>query len=137
MRDPDRSPLHAAWRALAAPPPFRALADEDDLTRASVDWLRATFLRATPSDAPLVLPRLRRQRRLTLLLPLAAAATLLLAVGLQQGSGPSAPPAPTLADPSAALAASSVEVLVSQPNRLELRSGVVRLTLLHTAPKPL
>ncbi len=136
MHDPDRRPLQEAWRALAAPPPHRALADEDGLTRASVDWLHAAYLRATPPAAPLVLPRPRRQRRLTLLLPLAAAA-LLLAVGLQEGPGPSAPLVPAHGDPAAALAASPVEVLVSRPDRLELRSGAVRLTLLHTAPKPL
>lgn len=150
-------PLRGLWDAVAAPPPHRALADEDAETRAAVDWLRRAYARVAPAAAPArraARPAARSQRRWPRLLaaPAAAAALLLLARALFFDPGPAAPstlpvaagaasaPAPASPEPPPAAPvpgrAPGVQLLASDPARVEMRSGSVRLILLHPRTEP-
>ncbi len=141
---PDR--LRSAWEELSPPPPFRELADEDAGTRASVAWLAEAYAAVTPAQ-PAAAPRApRRQwRRWLPLLPLAAAAAFLLRAAAEPPLAPEPEPALAAAAVAPAAAAeavapaapsSPVELIASLPDRLELRSGPVRLTLLQPHGTP-
>jgi hypothetical protein len=121
-----RDPLRALWEAVEPPPPARGLADEDAATRAAVQWLQAAHARVAPA---LRMPSAPRRRfRLRPLAPLAAAAALLLLLLVPPRPEPAAaaPPPPR----------AGVELLASGADRIELRSGTVRLILLHPQPPP-
>ncbi len=141
--------LRALYQRLQPPP----LADDaraaDPETARVVGWVQDAWrgLAVPPARVPLVprrsapLPRLLtldpRTRRRTLV---AAAAVLLLLAGaaLWQGLA-GAPPlvsVPRVADGSARPDAGGVEVLAALPDRLELRSGPVRLVLLEPPNEP-
>lgn len=121
--------LRQAWAGIQAPEPFRALAEEDAATQQAVAWLQSALQSIAPAK-----PAIRKSRRgpILRLLTLAAAAALLILLNSPnqpndtepfQASGTVAP------EPS-------IEVLASSRDRLDLRSGPVRLTLIHTTPTP-
>jgi len=152
-RDDELDPLREAWRELDAPEPERALEQPDEAARAALEWMRGAWARVEPPPA-LVPGSLRRARRAPRWFALAAAAgigALLLWAALEGAGGGSAPdpergatvaraevdaPVPVPApEPSAAAeelsaALEQVEIAALSADRMELRSGPVRLILL-------
>lgn len=134
MSDAPTPPLRDLWRELESPPMHRPLADEDAATQASVAWLAAAWRATQPAATP-AQPRARRTTRLLPWIGLAAAAASFALILLRPGASPDlAPPAPD-SPPllAAAPRAPQIEILSSTPERLELRSGAVRLTWLQPA----
>lgn len=136
MSEP-RDPLRALWDAVEPPAAHRTLDGEDDATRAAVAWLQGAYARLEPAAAP---PRLglvpHRARRWPRRIALAAAAAALLLLARAAWNEPR----PGLTLPTEAwipppAAAPEVQVLASDAQRLELRSGPVRLILLHPQPR--
>ncbi len=139
--------LGALYRGLRPPPLADGASEADPETARAVQWMRAAWggleipparVPALPRRAPRALWRLRGPARSRLL----GAAALLLALGgaaLWRALRPGAEPAraPRVAQGPAPAAERGVEVLAALPDRLELRSGPVRLVLLdppHTEP---
>lgn len=147
---PERDPLddlRGAWHQLDAPPATRALHQEDERTQAAVRWMAEAWRQL---DVPFVEPPagLARRPRLRLLRSslLSAAAVLLVAtlglvlphlllggpvtttvVQAPAQLEPAGIPDPFVASPAPAL-------LCTQPDRVQLRTGTVRLTLLRSEP---
>lgn len=145
-RDPRLDELRAAWGRLQTPEPAEALEDADDATRAAVEWMQSAYATLAPRQT--ARPRFARRG----IRPLrraagwaAAAAVLALGCGLWWSSagrvGPmhseprdlvQAPPIRPERPPQPVLASASSD-------RMEFRSGPVRLTLLlepGTSPAP-
>ena len=145
MAEP-RDPLEAlgeAWRSLEPPAPADGLADCDPLTRASVEWLRDAWQRLEP-QRPVALPARSSPnpwRQAVAPLAVAAAVLAVLAGSAWWGTRPGPEPAPRVADLDPTPFAGSVLPLgagagVSHvaSDRIELRSGNVRLVLLTGPP---
>ncbi len=132
--------LRRLYASLRPPPLADDAAEADPETARTVQWMRDAWhgLEIPPARVPRVTRRApRRLRRLRFAL-LAAAAGLLLAAGAALWRGlAGAPPDPAarLAEGPALPDADRVEVLAALPDRVELRSGPVRLVLL-TPPIP-
>jgi len=140
-RDP-LDALGAAWRSLAPPDPAAALDAPDPATRAAIDWMRAAWQAGAPA-APTAIPwrlRLRLARpSVRPLLPWIAAAAATLLVALLLRPAPSPPPGaepvelaahPHPPEPShAGSPGASPELVSLSADRMELRSGPVRLIL--------
>ena len=121
--------LQALYRRLE-PPPLADGAEEADLeTRRVVQWMRGAWrgLEVPPVRVPIAVRRPRRDARFTLL---AAAAALVLGVALWRVLRARVAPAPAPLVQTPAPAADAIEVVAMLPDRLELRSGTVRLVLL-------
>ena len=147
-RDPE--PLDALredWQALVPPAPVRPLADEDAETRTAVDWMRSTWnaLEAPePGSVPTALtrtlasrpaPRLRLVPRIALALAAGLVAWFGFAVLRPAQDPTSSTEAPVeLASvetaPAPSMQAAPI-VLAANTERVELRSGSVRLVLLQ------
>ena len=144
--------LRAAWQGLPAPEPAPELTDEDATTRAAVDWLARAWasLPVPQARPPRIEPRPARPPARLHRLPRwpAAAAAALLAVllavplliealtgdgalsGTPVAAAPSDDTTPVMPGPPAALPpASSARLLAVGDDRVDLRSGNVRLTL--------
>jgi len=138
-RDPLEA-LRAAWRAIEPADPG-SLAEEqlDPATRAVIQRLRRAYALAGPE--PAALPwriRLALHRRALRRVAVAALVLALSALAVREFAHPSgsqtAPePAPIAAEPAAA-AEAGVLLASLTPERMELRSGPVRLILLTPAP---
>ena len=132
--------LRELYRALQPPPLADDADDADPETARAVQWMRDAWqgLEIPAARVPMAPRRVRRVAR-PLRFALLAAAAALLALGgaalwRALGRAPSAPSsAPRLADRPAPRDTSGVEVLAALPDRLELRSGPVRLVLLAPA----
>lgn len=147
MSDPELEALRQAWQRIEAPEAHRALAEEDADTRRAVAWLQSAFQTLQPAaPARRAMPfRTLGRPRLLRGIRFAAAAALLAALGLglfraEPAVSPSSTtvraPGPELGAPARApeLAtepAPAIQLLASSRERVELRSGAVRLTLLH------
>ena len=129
MRDEELKALRKAWSAVRAPEPFRPLSEEDTATQRAVAWLQDALQAQIPTALPAPARRTRMLHPILTLLTLAAAAVVALLL-LQPFRAESA----AILLPMQAASQPAVEVLVSRPGRLELRSGPVRLTLLHPPP---
>jgi hypothetical protein len=145
--DGERDPLDAlqrAFREWPPPGPTRSLADEDAATRRTVAWL-AEALRAQEPARTAPLRRAAPRARQTLLRdarPLAAAALLLLLLGVpflllpERAPAPATPPTPVTRAPPApppGPATAPGLVVAASRERIELRSGPVQLLLLTPA----
>lgn len=136
MSEP-RDPLRALWDAVAAPAAHRPLADEDAATRDAIAWLQGAYARVAPAAAA---PRARLAprpvhawaRRLALV---AAAAVLLLIVRASWNEPRPGRDLPAEARMPPPATAPEIQVLTSDAQRLEMRSGSVRLILLHPQPR--
>jgi len=128
---PDRDPiegLREAWGDLEAPPPDRVLEAPDAETRAALEWMREAW-RALEPPAARIPWRVRLARRAGGLRPIAAAAAVLVAAVVFGRGFFDAPSRPHEAvQPLAALP--EVRIASLDPDRMELRSGPVRLILL-------
>jgi hypothetical protein len=138
-RDALPEDLRRLYARLQPPPLADDIAEADPETARAVRWMQAAWqeLEIPAARVPNLARRApRRLRRLHF--ALAAAAGLLLAAGAALWRGlAGAPPEPAarLAEGPALPAADRVEVLAALPDRVELRSGPVRLVLL-TPPIP-
>lgn len=135
---PERDPydeLREAWDALEAPDPD-ALAERDD---AALAWMRSAW-RAVEAPPAAIPPRLARPtwRALPRVAALAAAAALLVALGTwwrigpgpaPAGPGPIAQASVEETAPEPAAEEPPVQLASIEPDRMELRSGPVRLYL--------
>ena len=140
----DRDPLdelRASWGALEPPAPARPLADEDAPTRAAVGWMTAAWS-ALEAPEPASLPSTLTEQltsRVAPRFPLAARLALALAAGLLAWFGfarsrpahETAAPAETPVEFTAVAAPAAPIVLIANRERVELRSGSVRLVLLQ------
>ena len=151
-RDPDPlDALREAWGRLDAPAPHRALADEDRMTQAAVGWVVRVWRSLESPPLPARLPLRRRMDgrwrarpdRLREWLPrLAAALFLSVLASTWWWARPQADAPPPLERTvdlpvSEPALAPPPQVLANQADRIEMRSGPVRLTLLRqvaTAP---
>jgi hypothetical protein len=131
-RDPVPDELRELYRRLRPPLPPDSAADGDPQTARAVRWMQEAWhgLAIPPARAPAVR---RREWRAAWLLRVAAAAAVLGASAagwraLQRA--PSHAPAETVVQGPAPDGAGGVEVVVAAADRLELRSGTVRLVLL-------
>jgi len=146
--DPELMKLHAAWRAMTPPDPTAGLESPDPRTAATLDWMRAAWSASAPAAPPALPWRLRLQlarRRAAPSAPwLAAAAAVIAAIALFVRDGArdrvreaTTPPCVELAtEPNPAPPRADPEVdapkLVSlTADRMELRSGPVRLILFN------
>jgi ferric-dicitrate binding protein FerR (iron transport regulator) len=139
--------LRRAWATAEPPRPDAALDAADASTRAAVAWMQAAWNRVE-APAPVVPLALRARRRgwRRWAQPLAAAAGVLVALGawlaLQRipgGARPGGVDTETTAQvegPAPALPDTKVEVAALAPDRVELRSGPVRLILLTGEDSP-
>ena len=139
--------LRRAWERLETPRPEPELEDCDPRTRAAVAWMQAAWSRveAPAPRVPLARPALRPQ---PWMLPLAAAAGVLLALAvvfalqrLGVGVRPADVDTPIAAQPASQGAPAprpddAVELAALAPDRVELRSGPVRLILLTGGDSP-
>jgi hypothetical protein len=146
--------LRRAWSRIDAPSPLDDLAQSDERTRAAVEWMRSAWSRVeVPAPVlPARTPRFRRAQRFVL--PLAAAAGALVALGiwfaLQRFGAPvrpedvstkvaqqTTPSEGSAPEEGSAFLASGVEVALLARDRLEVCSGSVCLILLtpESAPK--
>jgi hypothetical protein len=131
MSEHDLDALRRAWAEIPAPAPFRALEEEDADTQRSVAWLRTAWQSADAPQLPALPHRLiPRRRQLPRWIALAAAAGLLAVLGRSWYRTEVEP----LAAPGATPVTPTIEVLASSRERIELRSGTVRLTWLHASP---
>jgi hypothetical protein len=150
LPDPSPADLERAYRELQPPPPHRELREEDAATRASVAWLAQAWsaleapagstIRRAPAarSAGSAGRRAIRLRQLVLLGAAAAILALAFAPLFREASDPRHEPASArlaaaASSPAAAPiahAAPAIEVLHAGRDRVELRSGAVRLTLL-------
>lgn len=150
MPDPSPADFERAYRELQPPPPHRELYEEDAATRASVTWLAQAWsaLEAPASPASRLAPAARsagsagrpaiRLRQLALLGAAAAILALAFAPLFREASDPQHEPASARLAAAASSAAAApiastapaIEVLHAGRDRVELRSGTVRLTLL-------
>jgi hypothetical protein len=129
--------LRGAWRALEPPAATAPIDEPDPATRATVEWLRAAW-RASEPAAPQIwsLPwslRMRLRLRRARLAPIAAAAALVVAIAAGAGVWSShVAESRRLETPRADDVAPSLSLVPSYvtPDRMELRSGAVRLILL-------
>ena len=144
-RAPDQPPadLRRAWSRLEPPRPDPDLEGSDEPTRAAVEWMRAAWsrLEAPAPVVPLALHR-RRSGWRRWAQPLAAAAGVLVALGvwlalqrLEPGVRPDGVDTETTArthvgEPAPVPLDDGVELAALAPDRVELRSGPVRLILL-------
>lgn len=145
MADP-LDDLRRAWQATEAPPVPRELAEEDELTRAAVAWMSQAWHALAPPPAALVLLHARRRRRRNLLRAglgaFAVAAGLLVAALSPVPSPPRSdqPSLPTAATPPPQPAPHPApQLLLTAGDRVVLRAGSVRLTLLRdpaASPSP-
>lgn len=135
MSDNPLDSLAAAWRELDPPSPH---ADEDALTRATVEWLRGAWetLESPTLELPVVQSAAQRDtpRRTLRLLPFAAAVAagwLLLVLWIAR-------PGAESANESIAEATQqelpAMHAIRRDDGSFELRSGVVRLILLDRPP---
>lgn len=139
--------LRRAWAAAEPPPPDPDLDQADASTRAAVAWMQAAWSRveAPVPVAPLAL-RARRSGWRRWAQPLAAAAGVLLALSAAlwlQRSGPAVRPGGVDTETTAQIEGpaptrpdTDVEVAALAPDRVELRSGPVRLILLTGEDSP-
>lgn len=156
---PERDPLDdltAAWRAIEAPRLDAELDDHDPATEAAVDWLRKAWERSAPEtvpetlDAPWRARRLQRRARPVRTF-LAVAASITAVFALVRALGPRASDPPTTVDVAVHTplhpsgdppgeprtspqsmdldSERTPELIASTSERLELRSGNVRLLL--------
>jgi len=133
----------ALYRGLEPDPLADAAGDADPRTARVVAWMRAAWeeLEVPPARAPRALRRRAAPRRLLLLGALAAAALAVLGAALwragprplpahvAQGPVPRAPAEPSAPAPFTA------GVVALPDDRIELRSGPVRLVLLAPPPE--
>ncbi|HEX9794911.1 MAG TPA: hypothetical protein VGC54_13095 [Planctomycetota bacterium] len=161
MREPDADfdALRAAWQRLDAPAPQRRLAAEDESARAAVAWMQRAWeaLEAPAAHLPLRARRRGASRRFAASMPRLAAAALFLgaALGLALISAaerpgvrsvvvaggetappeaPATPQRPAAPQTTATPASEAPRVERNdQPDRVILRSGPVRLTMLRPA----
>jgi len=132
--------LEAAWRSLPLPPPNRELEDEDPATRQAVEWMRSAWvsLEIPRAPAPPVPMRARRRwpsrlARIAAVLVLALGA-LLLARSISAPDETEIARTPPTNDTEARQGPDppppAVALLAATADRIELRSGPVRLVLL-------
>ncbi|MSR47388.1 MAG: hypothetical protein EXS13_10040 [Planctomycetes bacterium] len=155
--------LTAAWRALESPAPTAALDDADPETLATIEWLRAAWQVSeppTPSHVPWRVRARPTLRRAMPWLSFAAAAAMLLlsrvpsarrtpappiapreviATGpdrrpIEAPNDPSAEPVVSAAPPPSAVPPAAP--VITYPDRMELRSGNVRLILFTPIAAP-
>jgi len=139
--------LSQAWQELEAPAANRELEDEDPLTQEAVRWMAEAWSQLeAPAAVATAEGRPRRRLRILRSAARAVAAALLvraLALLFPHGDAPdplvegpptaAGPPPPTVAQPPAQ-AANRPVLLATAEDRIEVRSGSVRLTLLQSAP---
>ncbi|MBL7008656.1 MAG: hypothetical protein ISR76_06630 [Planctomycetes bacterium] len=148
MPEPDPlDALRGAWDQLDAPPAVRELEQEDERTQAAVRWMAEAWreLGAPAAEPPAGMARRPRLRLLRSALLSAAAALLVAALGLffphllLRGpttttvvQAPAEPASPGI--PEAPVASSAPALLSTQPDRVQLRAGTLRLTMLRAEP---
>lgn len=127
--------LRGAWQRLSPPPAYRGLAEEDALTQAVVAWMRDAW-QSVP--APAARGRLRRWPKAAAALCAAAATLAVAALGIWALAGAAQRVQPRLESVQAPAApprvAAPVQMLAQTPERLEMRSGAVRLTVFRQPP---
>ena len=125
--------LRNAWQNLTPPPPADGIEESDPETRAVVGWMRAAFESVETPPVPVFALRRSRRRARLLPMPLAAAASALIAVGLwglmHRGQRPEEPGPIALRTP----AAEAPVIAALGPDHIEMRSGPVRLVLFQPA----
>jgi hypothetical protein len=139
--------LQSAWRSIPPPDPTAPVDAPDAETRASVEWLSAAWrAAASHAPAPSTLParlraRLLRRRAAAIAPWLAAAAALVLGITwfarsertpsppIELASEHSATVEPPLAPRSAGPESGEPKLVTLTADRMELRSGPVRLIL--------
>lgn len=132
-RDP-LDELRAAWRAMAPPDPTASVDARDEPTRAAVAWMRSAWAAAAPPPTS-ALPwrvrlRIARPRVVRALPWVAAAAALVVCTALLGRGGRTehdAAPVPELVARPEPIA--KPELVSLSADRMELRSGPVRLIL--------
>jgi hypothetical protein len=132
--------LRELYRRLRPPPLADGAGEADPETARVVRWMQRAWRELEPPRA--VLPRsvARRPRRLARPALLAAAAVVLLLAGAALwralAARSAAVPRLDVAREPAPAGTDGVEILDVRPDRLELRSGPVRLVLLGPPPPP-
>ena len=136
----DADELRALYARLEAPPLPDGIEEADPETQRVTRWMQAAWRRVEPPRVlrpPLSSRRPIRGRRVRWIVLAAAAAVLLAAGGLFLVSRPAPamhpPPSETAAAPDAS---AGIEILAVDPERIELRSGPVRLVLLDALALP-
>jgi len=128
--------LRALYERLQPPPLADEAGESDPTTAEVVAWMRGAWQRIEPPRVavprPAVpLPSRRRTRSSSFALAAAAALVLLAgAAAYLRALRPASAPPPNVAEQPA----SGVEILAVLPDRIELRSGPVRLVLLAPTP---
>jgi hypothetical protein len=149
VADAGAAPLEefaAAWRALEPPAVDDLEATPDPATRASIEWLRAAWQAAAP-PAPRELPwSLRMRRTLRRAAPwsalVATAAAIVLLLSPVRHRSPADSPAlpPTVPVEQVAIGPRTPErtppATEIHADRMEMRSGNVRLILFTSSPPP-
>jgi hypothetical protein len=136
-RDP-LDELAARWRRLEPPDPTAAIDGPDAATRAAIGWMRDAWRAATPA-APRALPwRLRARLLRRTALPWLAAAAAIVAVAflLSRAGDPGRRPTGRPDPVRVAAQEPSLRSFACAPDRIELRSGPVRLILFTTTTAP-
>jgi hypothetical protein len=145
--------LRRAWSRIEAPSPQDDLAQCDQRTRAAVEWMRNAWSRVEVPEPVLPARSVRFRRAQRFVLPLAAAAGALVALGIWlalQRFAPGVRPesvSPQIAQQStsaegttqeegSAYLATGVEIASLAPDRLEVCSGSVCLILLTPQTSP-
>ncbi len=129
--------LQAAWRTLDAPPATAPLDAPDATTLATVEWLREAWQATATPPAPSVPWRLRARPLLRRASPWLALAAALLLFARTLAERPVAPLA--IEPPVASRAVPRLDRPIARvtPDRMEMRSGHVRLILLTPPAMPL